>query len=254
MRISFCRTCCRSQECALSQCVWLNKGNADTSQISWHGKRLFLPSLLNICLSPKPFSAACCIIGSNSPWQPNGCWFFFFFPDPAAQIRVASCRLTHRWRWSLSWTSAVTHQHKYTLFIRNKKKVIFIEAYWMRQKIWKTHKPSKNTHRNTCFESHVTCYMSHVESPELGHQSKPKCGEYFSMNYYSVTTITKNDTAQPWLHRSAHNPHRISPGHSEVRFFFFATCNLQLYKKQKWEFTPPWPQLSFKNGLIYVEI
>lgn len=79
MRISFCRTCCRSQECALSQCVWLNKGNADTSQISWHGKRLFLPSLLNICLSPKPFSAACCIIGSNSPWQPNGCWFFFSF-------------------------------------------------------------------------------------------------------------------------------------------------------------------------------
>lgn len=135
-----------------------------------------------------------------------------------------------------------------------KKKVIFIEAYWMRQKIWKTHKPSKNTHRNTCFESHVTCYMSHVESPELGHQSKPKCGEYFSMNYYSVTTITKNDTAQPWLHRSAHNPHRISPGHSEVRLFFFATCNLQLYKKQKWEFTPPWPQLSFENGLIYVEI
>lgn len=135
-----------------------------------------------------------------------------------------------------------------------KKKVIFIEAYWMRQKIWKTHKPSKNTHRNTCFESHVTCYMSHVESPELGHQSKPKCGEYFSMNYYSVTTITKNDTAQPWLHRSAHNPHRISPGHSEVRFFFFATCNLQLYKKQKWEFTPPRPQLSFENGLIYVEI
>lgn len=36
--------------------------------------------------------------------------------------------------------------------------------------------------------------------------------------------------------------------------FFFATCNLQLYKKQKWEFTPPRPQLSFENGLIYVEI
>lgn len=91
-----------------------------------------------------------------------------------------------------------------------KKRQIFIEAYWMRQKIWKTHKPSKNTHRNTCFESLY---------PELGHQSRPKCGEYFSMNYYSVTTITKNDTAQPWLHRSAHNPHRISAGHSEVSFF-----------------------------------
>lgn len=90
MRISFCRTCCHSQECALSQCVWLNKGNADTSQISWHGKRLFLPSLLNICLSPKPFSAACCIIGSNSPWQPNGCWFFFFSFSQTLRPRLES--------------------------------------------------------------------------------------------------------------------------------------------------------------------
>lgn len=190
MRISFCRTCCRSQECALSQCVWLNKGNADTSQISWHGKRLFLPSLLNICLSPKPFSAACCIIGSNSPWQPNGCWFFFFFPDPAAQIRVASCRLTHRWRWSLSWTSAVTHQHKYTLFIRNKKKSDFYRGLLNAPKNMKnTQAVQEHTQKYMfwvpCYMLHVPCWVSWAGTPKQTKVWRIFFNELLFRDYYN---------------------------------------------------------------------
>lgn len=190
MRISFCRTCCRSQECALSQCVWLNKGNADTSQISWHGKRLFLPSLLNICLSPKPFSAACCIIGSNSPWQPNGCWFFFFFPDPAAQIRVAYCRLTHRWRWSLSWTSAVTHQHKYTLFIRNKKKSDFYRGLLNAPKNMKnTQAVQEHTQKYMfwvpCYMLHVPCWVSWAGTPKQTKVWRIFFNELLFRDYYN---------------------------------------------------------------------